>query len=143
MKKSGFIFSVLIALLFLSLDCNAQARRIANKRQPQKYGTLVIREKEAPDSAFLARRDSLARIDSLHRADSVALLGKSSLEQPAFSTASDSIVEVFKDGKRLIYYYGDVTVKYQDLELTAGYMEYDMALGEVYAKGVYDSLTME
>ena len=143
MRKSGLIFSTVLVLLLLSLNCNAQVRRIANRGQQQKYGTLIVREKEAPDSATIARRDSLARVDSLHRADSVALLGKSSLEQPAFSAATDSIIEVFKDGRRLIYYYGEVSVKYQDMELTAGYMEYDMSLGEVFAKGVYDSLTLE
>ena len=143
MKKAGYILFCLMLLLVVSPDCFAQARRIAQRRnEGQKFGTLTIREKEAPDSLELARRDSLRILDSLHRADSVALLGKSSLDMPAFSAAKDSIVEDFSNGKRLIYYYGDVTVKYQDMELTAGYMEYDMKLGEVFAKGVYDSLTM-
>ena len=88
-------------------------------------------------------RDSIARADSLHRADSLSLLGKSSLEQPAFSGARDSIIEVFTDGKRMVYYYGDVKVTYQNMELTAAYMEYDMNTGEVFAQGVQDPETGE
>ncbi len=107
----------------------------AQNRRPRgtAYGVMVQKKVNLPDSVELARRDSL------HRADSVAMLGKSSLERPAFSTAKDSIVEVFSDGQRKIYYYGDVTVKYQDMELTADYMEYDMKTGIVFARGTYDS----
>ncbi len=143
MRKLSLIFPILFALCLLSPECYAQVRRIADRRQTHKYGTLTVREKEAPDSLTLARLDSLARADSLHREDSIAVLGKSSLDRPAFSTAKDSILEVFRDGRRLIYYYGDVSVKYQDMELTAGYMEYDMNLSEVYAKGVFDTLKQE
>ena len=83
--------------------------------------------------------DSTARADSIARADSLDLLSKSSLEQPAFSTAKDSIIEDFSDGKRMIYYYGDVTVTYGTMKLTADYMEYDMQKQTVYARGTKDS----
>ena len=104
------------------------------------YGIRVEKEVIQPDSTELARRDSLRQVDSLHRADSVSLLGKSSLEVPAFTNAADSMVSDFSNGRRLIYYYGATTVKYQDMELTANYMVYDMNEGTVYASGVYDSL---
>ncbi len=84
------------------------------------------------------RRDSIARADSLFRSDSLALLSKSSLERPAFSGARDSIVEVFSNGDRLIYYYGDVKVQYQNMELTAEYMEYNLNTGVVFARGIWD-----
>ena len=87
------------------------------------------------------RRDSIARADSLFAADSLALLAKSSLERPAFSSAKDSMIEDFADGKRLIYYYGETTVKYQNMELTADYMEYNMETGEVFARGNRDTTT--
>ncbi|MBQ2006630.1 MAG: LPS-assembly protein LptD, partial [Bacteroidales bacterium] len=103
----------------------------------------VEKEVKAPDSLALARRDSIRQVDSIRKADSVAMLGKSSLERPAFSTASDSIIEVFSNGQRKVFYYGDVSVKYLDMELKAAYMEYDMNSGIVYAKGVYDSLEGE
>ncbi len=89
--------------------------------------------------------DSLARIDSLEtaRRDSLALLDKSSLERPAFTTAKDSIITDFSDGKRLIYYYGGATVTYQDMKLTADYIRFDMATNTVYARGQKDTLSGE
>lgn len=125
---------VLMLLLSVSVS-QAQSRR----PRGTAYGVMVQKKVEQPDSMELARRDSVYRADSLRRADSVAMLGKSSLERPAFSAAKDSIVEVFTGGQRKIYYYGDVTVKYQDMELSADYMEYDMKTGIVFARGNYDS----
>ncbi len=103
----------------------------------------IEKQVNQPDSAELARRDSLHAADSAHRSDSIARLSKSSLDQPAFSTASDSIIQDFSNGNRLIYYYGDVSVKYQDMELAANYMEYDMNSGTVYARGTYDTISGE
>ena len=105
-------------MTFLAPDAAAQLRR--NRRgNGTVYGTRVEKEVVLPDSATLARRDSLAHVDSLHRADSMDLLGKSSLEAPAFTNAADSMISDFSNGNRLIYYYGATTVKYQDIELTA------------------------
>lgn len=89
------------------------------------------------------RKDSLARADSLAAADSLDLLKKSSLDQPAFSAAKDSIVEVFSNGQRIVYYYGEVTVKYQEMELTADYIEFNLNTNELYATGTLDTLTGE
>ena len=131
-------------MLFLSLcapDAHAQRRR---NRSGNVFSSQVAEKKVyVPDSLEIARRDSLARADSVSRADSAALMKKSSLRAPAFSTARDSIVEHFEDGHRLIYYYGDVKVTYQNMELSAERMEYDMNTGTVYAYGVYDSLAGE
>ena len=71
-------------------------------------------------------KDSIARADSIFRQDSLSMLSKSSLEAPAFTVAKDSIIEDFSNGKRLIYYYGDVSVTYGNMKLTADYMEYDL-----------------
>ena len=85
--------------------------------------------------------DSLAlRTDSLHRSDSVKMLNKSSLDCPAFTTAKDSIIEDFSDGKQMIYYYGDVSVNYGNMKLTADYMEYDLKTATLFARGTKDSL---
>lgn len=97
---------------------------------------------EVSDS-IKAIRDSIHRADSLFKIDSAALQKQSSLDQPAFTGAKDSIREVFTDGARKAYYYGDVTVKYGDVELTADYMEYDMKTGIVFARGTLDTLTGE
>ena len=129
-------------LAILAGTQTAQAQR-RGRKDGVRYGVMTLREKPLPDSLELARRDSLHRADSLHKADSVAMLGKSSLTAPAFSAAQDSIVEVFSDGQRKIYYYGAVTVKYDDMEVTADYMEYDMNTSTVFARGVYDSTKAE
>ena len=134
-----YIFTITVILLF----CFSSAMAQRPPRVPLAGGAKPKKEAALPDSATLARRDSMARADSLFRRDSLAGLSYSSLKQPAFSNARDSIVEVFTDGKRMIYYYGDVTVKYQDMTLTAERMDYDMNSGVVYARGVLDTLTGE
>ena len=93
----------------------------------------------SPDSLRSRNRDSLR----MARQDSLDLLHKSSLEHPAFSTAKDSTIEVFSDGHRIIYYYGDVNVEYQGMKLSADYMEYDMNTGTVFARGTQDPVTGE
>ncbi len=102
----------------------------------------VVREEQED---ILPSQDStmLAVIDSTARADSLALLEKSSLKAPAFTSAGDSIVEVFTGGRRLIYYYGGVTVQYENVSITSDYMEYDMDTGIVYARGTLDTLSGE
>lgn len=117
------------------------------KRPPKTAFNQAVaynRDSIAPlsDSAK-AILDSLHRADSLFKVDSAALQTKSSLKRPAFSTAKDSVVEVFSDGQRKIFYYGDVTVKYDNMELSADYMEYDLKTGTVYARGTLDTLTGE
>ena len=89
--------------------------------------------------------DSLAVADSVAaaRKDSLDLLGKSSLEKPAFSTAKDSIITDFSNGQRKIYYYGGATVSYQDMKLTADYIEYDMKTNTVFARGRQNPATGE
>ena len=140
MRNIKYILSTLLVLSLCLTEAMAQRPR---RQNGPVYGVRKEKVQAAPDSAFLAKRDSLHKADSLFKADSVAMLGKSSLELPAFSTAKDSIIEDFSDGKRKIYYYGDVSVKYQDIELTADYMEFDMLTNTVFARGRYDSLAQE
>lgn len=139
------ILLVLSGSVVMSAQNDRRSRRQA--RRADRTETVSLPDSLTIDPAALDsltfRRDSIARADSLHRADSLALLGKSSLERPAFSGARDSIIEVFTDGKRMVYYYGDVKVSYQNMELTAAYMEYDMNSGEVFAQGVQDPETGE
>ena len=91
---------MLLLLTFAPPEAAAQLRR--NRNAGTVYGTRVEKEVAAPDSAELARRDSLRVVDSLRRVDSVALLGKSSLDRPAFSNAADSMISDFSNGRRLI-----------------------------------------
>lgn len=95
------------------------------------------------DDSLSLRRDSIRIADSTSRADSLFLLDKSSLSRPAFSGAKDSIRQDFSNGRRRMYYWGDVEVSYENIKLKADYMEYDMATGTVYARGTYDSIKDE
>ena len=83
--------------------------------------------------------DSTHRADSIASQDSLRLLEKSSLQAPAFTMAKDSVIEDFSNGKRIIYYYGDVSVSYGNMKLTADYMEYDLATQTLYARGTKDT----
>lgn len=133
----------LALLLVPELVCGAQGRRRGRRGGVPRITVQL-------DSAARARQDSVDReeelrqtADSLHRLDSLEMLGKSSLKVPVFTSAGDSIVDVFTEGRRLRYYYGGVTVEYEDMKLSADYMEYDMQTGVVYARGTYDSLAGE
>ena len=140
-----------MVLLLASMDAFAQNARRARRAAARNSDASTEIAGQAPlDSFELAdldsltfAKDSIARADSLFRADSLSLLGKSSLDVPAFSGAKDSIMEVFTDGQKMIYYYGDVKVTYQNMEITAAYMEYDMNSGVVYARGIQDPETGE
>ena len=143
MIKKGwkYILPLLVMMVLAAgiLDAQPRNRNSRRSRRAAKTDTTTI---QISDS-LRAVRDSMFRADSIARADSLDLLHKSSLERPAFSTARDSIVEVFSDGKRMVYYYGDVTVTYQDMKLSADYMEYDMNTGTVFARGSKDPATGE
>ena len=91
------------------------------------------------NDSIKAVNDSIARADSIQRLDSLNMLEKSSLDAPAFTAARDSIVEDFSNGKKMIYYYGDVSVAYGNMKLTADYMEYDLNTSTLYARGTTDT----
>ncbi|MDE5731622.1 MAG: LPS-assembly protein LptD, partial [Bacteroidales bacterium] len=83
--------------------------------------------------------DSVAVRDSSAVSDSLDLLKRSSLDEPAFTAAKDSIIEDFSNGQRMIYYYGDVSVTYGNMKLTADYMEYDLNTQTLFARGTKDT----
>lgn len=145
MGKKSILVILAAAISILACPSEAFAQRAARERQVIAGGYKPKQQpvKLSPDSLMLARRDSLHRADSLNRVDSLALLAKSSLERPAFSEARDSIIEVFENGQRNIYYYGNVSVKYQDMTLNSERMEYNLNTGVVHAYGVLDTITGE
>ena len=149
MKKSITIFVALILLLLACIPASAQNARRA-RRQAARASRNTPETEVVTDSVKLRSLDSLQaerevkrRRDSIATADSLSMLSKSSITVPVFTSAGDSIVEDFSNGKRLIYYYGGVKVEYQDMSLSADYMEYDMSTGVVYARGTLDTLTGE
>ena len=137
-----FIVSALVAALLPLPGLQASSRSL---RDTTLVTTDSLSTPTAPDSLQIHEGLADARLDSLRaaRADSLDMLHRSSLEHPAFSTAKDSTVEIFSDGHQLILYYGDVTVDYMGMKLTADYMEYDMTTGTVFARGTKDPVTGE
>lgn len=130
--------------MLVSFMPDAAAQRQRRGTNPSFSSQVAEKKVVPPDSLQLARRDSIRRADSLFRADSAALMSQSSLEAPVFSNGRDSTkLTILDDGSRIMSYYGDVTVKYQNMELKAERMDYDMNTGTVHAYGVYDSLSAE
>ncbi|HPD95279.1 MAG TPA: putative LPS assembly protein LptD [Tenuifilaceae bacterium] len=74
--------------------------------------------------------------DTIQQPDS-AKKAKPVLDDPVITNAEDSIVYSL-DGKTA-YLYGNATVTYQNLELKAAFIEFDMETKQVYAKGIPDS----
>ena len=146
-NRDKLLFAVIALLILSSFTVSSQDdRRSRRLRQRAERIEARARQQEAQtdsipviSDSMQAVLDSTALADSIARQDSLDMLSKSSLDMPAFTTARDSIVEDFTDGKRMIYYYGDVKVKYGNMELAADYMEYDIQTKTVYARGTKDT----
>ncbi len=139
LAKWGLVAMML--LVFASFTVSSQDDRRARRGRRGAPSAEQVDTQAIPElsDSLKAVRDSIHRADSINRRDSISMLSKSSLEAPAFTTAKDSIVEDFSNGKRIIYYYGDVSVSYGNMKLTADYMEYDLATQTVYARGTKDT----
>ncbi|MCQ2145633.1 MAG: hypothetical protein MJY72_07815 [Bacteroidales bacterium] len=148
MSLNRFRIAAFFAVLLLATSVLPAQNTARRNRRDRNNAAATVDSAWAnlSDSAKTARLDSI-RVkhitDSTSRADSLDLLGKSSLERPAFTEAKDSIIEDFSNGKRVIYYYGDVSVKYGDIQLTADYMEYDLSTNILFARGTKDPTTGE
>lgn len=136
-------------LVVAGLSVRGQDNRRSRRARQAAAGNPATLASSPDDTARTAfrtdslslKRDSTFRADSTARADSLFLLNKSSISKPAFSGAKDSIRQDFSNGRRKMYYYGDVEVSYDNIKLKADYMEYDMATGTVFARGTYDPKT--
>ena len=81
----------------------------------------------------------LAAADTVSTAQDSAK-NTSTLQSPIFSGGRDSIVKDFNvDGRKMIYYYGDVKVTYGDIEISSEYMAFDVDSKTVFAKGLPDT----
>ena len=148
-----YLFVTSLILLTAGADMSfAQSRRGGARRRnavPASVTDTIPLMQSLTDSLKHSRdsisimADSVSAAESAAKSDSLSLLEKSSIKRPAFTGAKDTILEVFTDGQRKAYYWGDVTVTYDNIKLTADYMEYDMNTGIVFAKGTYDSLSGE
>lgn len=111
--------------------------RIKNPDSLRFVKDPLLEKKNLLQNTHLKLRNSLSEKDTLLHKDT--LVNNSSLEFPVFSTARDSTIEDFSDGKKMMYFYGDVKVTYDNMEITADYMAYDMDSRTVFAKGLPDS----
>ena len=103
----------------------------------------AVRAQE-PDSLALvppAADSILFEVPAPQAEDTLFVQPKGALDRPAFSSARDSVMEDVE--RNIIYYFGDVTAKYQDMELKADYMAYNTKMNVVYAKGIVDTITNE
>ncbi len=94
----------------------------------------------SPRDSLAMPADSLDTPEFVH-SDTLFVQPKGSIDRPAFSSARDSVMEDLESN--IIYYFGEVTAKYQDMELKADYMAYNTKLNIVYAKGILDTITHE
>ena len=133
--------AVFILLILSTFTVSSQDDRRSRKLRRDALVTTPADSVGAPilNDSIKAVNDSIARADSIHKLDSLSMLEKSSLDAPAFTAARDSIVEDFSNGKKMIYYYGDVSVTYGNMKLTADYMEYDLNSSTLYARGTKDT----
>ena len=138
LEKWGLVALLLLVFSTFTLSSQDDRRGRRSRRDAILTESVTDTLPEISDSLRHVM-DSTHRADSIAARDSIDLLHKSSLEVPAFTTARDSVVEDFSDGKRVIYYYGDVSVTYGNMKLTADYMEYDLATSTLYARGTKDS----
>ena len=87
--------------------------------------------------------DSLAKpIDSIVRTDKKPVRppkkSDNAFEVQVYRTAVDSVIQDMKE--KMIYYYGKAVVKYEDINLEANYLEFNLKTNVVTAKGVADTL---
>ena len=104
----------------------------------QETDTLPeLKRAPAPD-AYLPVMDTVL-IDStqLHIMDTTTAQSKPVLESPIEYNAEDSMI-VALDGQK-VYLYNNSLVTYQNIELTAYYIELDLETKEIYATGIIDS----
>ena len=139
LEKWGLVAVMLLILSSFTVSSQDDRRNRRLRRNSDRE--MVAADSTAPilTDSMIAVRDSIHRADSIHRVDSLSMLSKSSLDVPAFTAAKDSIVEDFSNGQQKIYYYGDVSVTYGNMKLSADYMEYDLKTGILYARGTTDT----
>lgn len=144
--------SLIVTLIFLLLA----AENVAYSQELEKRDTINGRrdslslDRRLTEDIFqqdtlISSRDSLfnATQDSLGVPSVVVEEVKGALMEPAFSAARDSVIEDFSNGKRIIYYFGEVSVTYGKMSLKSDYMAYDLDLNTVYARGTLDTITHE
>jgi hypothetical protein len=58
------------------------------------------------------------------------------ISSEVFYTADDSIIISMEMGERKVFLHGNAIVRYEQIELTADYIEFNMSTNEIFAKGI-------
>lgn len=98
----------------------------------------TINETDDKSNIQIIPKDTTLLIDSV-QVDTLAAdtVPKAIIDAPIVYNASDSIIVSF-DGQN-VYLYNQAQVTYQNIELTAYYIELDLETKEIYAEGILDS----
>lgn len=128
-----YVVAVVIALFFLPLEGKCDGYGYLDTLK-----TRIQNLRGAASDTLTPLQDTL--ITGTDSTASDSLVNNSSLEGPIFSGGKDSIVKDFNvDGRKMIYYYGDVKVSYGDMEISSEYMAFDVDSKTVFAKGLPDT----
>ena len=132
LKTKGLLATILICLI---VNLSAVAQNIGNDTisNVAKSDTSLI-DKNTPTAT--APADTTAVADST--AESKPKSKKQILTSDVKTSATDSTIFSI-DGKK-VFLFGDAKIEFEDIELTAAYIEADMDQGIIYAEGVTDSL---
>jgi hypothetical protein len=87
-----------------------------------------------PDSALPVSVDT-----AVAATDSTTVEDKDAIEDPVVSNGDDSTIFILDNGRRVLQY-GNAKVTYQDMVLTADFIDFDMETKIAFARGTYDSL---
>ena len=132
-RNIKYILAISVALLLLPTEgkCDSYAYLDTIRTRIQNLNRTVADTVKVAQDTLVAAADTTT-------ADT--LVNNSSIQEPIFSGGKDSIVKDFNvDGRKMIYYYGDVKVTYGDLELSSEYMAFDVDSKTVFAKGLPDT----
>jgi hypothetical protein len=131
-SKKVFIIAVFFSCLFLHNSIYGEDS-INYSRSDSAFVTNAV-DSIATDSLNTIRMDSLksdsAKLDKKHK--------KQSIEAPVKYSAKDSLFYDLENKK--VHLFGDAIVTYEDIELKAAYIEFDMSNQTVFAKGMPDSI---
>ncbi|NJM14916.1 MAG: LPS-assembly protein LptD [Bacteroidales bacterium] len=127
-------------MLFTAFTVLSGIANNANDSTAASYGKYTLPFAAEADTVIETFATDSISADSV-LADTVPHLKKSAIDAPVNYKSEDSMM--FDLTVKKVYLYGQAMVTYEDIELTADYIEFDMANKEVYAVGVTDSLGNE
>ena len=128
MKTKSLLATLLICLI-INLTVGAQTTDNDSVNAVANIDTTVT----------ASAADTLATAaDSLSVADSSATKAKKNLLTTDVKTSAKDSTIFSLDGKK-VFLFGDAKIEYEDIVLTAAYIEADMDQGIIYAEGVTDS----